>query len=110
MLKSVNTGLQEWIAMLIEAGVDVEEYGRREWDILKDTNPKSYISFTAGPRWRKDHELPFKANELYLYGFKYGPNVEDWDILCNEPTDRFAGEFWDLVEDRPLDIPGAWYD
>ncbi|RYP07837.1 hypothetical protein DL765_008990 [Monosporascus sp. GIB2] len=40
--------------------------------------------------------------------YKYGPEPEDWDVYWSEPTDEFAGDFWELVENPPLQVPGAW--
>ncbi|KAK8129038.1 hypothetical protein PG984_010146 [Apiospora sp. TS-2023a] len=109
--KRANKRLQEWAKLLSEVGVDIEEYGQREHDILQDAISESFIHFEAGKlRWESSDEFPLKGCEICLYGFTYGPNVEDWTIICNEPTDQFAGEFWDLVEDRPLEMPGAWFD
>lgn len=53
-------------------------------------------------------ELARKGKSVYLIGFKYGPEPEDWDIYWDEPTDMFAGEFWELIENPPPQIPGAW--
>ncbi|KAK8081169.1 hypothetical protein PG997_008987 [Apiospora hydei] len=112
MPKRTNQALRKWVGLLVEAGVDIEEYGKKEYDILRDCISESYISFGAGTRsWEEDDvEFLLQGCKLSFYGFTYGPNVKDWTVLCNEPTDQFAGEFWGLVEERPLDIPGAWFD
>lgn len=112
MPKNSNKELQNWIALLVEVGVDIDVYGKGEYDILQDTTLGSYIHLEAQKHtWdSRDAKFPLKGCELCLYGFTYGPNVEDWTILCNEQTDQFAGEFWDLVEERPLEMPGAWFD
>ncbi|KAK8060912.1 hypothetical protein PG996_010842 [Apiospora saccharicola] len=110
--KRANKMLQEWVKLLSEVGVDIEEYGQRELDILQDAASESFIHFEAGKLITEYIRVrfPLEGCELCLYGFTYGPNVEDWTILCNDPTSQFAGEFWDLMEDRPLEMPGAWFE
>ena len=110
--KRSNKMIHKWIELLVEAGVDIEVHGEREYELLQDITPGSYIHFNAQRTILEssDVKFPLDGCELRLYGFNYGPNVEDWTILCNDPTDQFAGEFWDLVEDRPLDMPGVWFD
>ncbi|KAK8010071.1 hypothetical protein PG990_009036 [Apiospora arundinis] len=102
--------LQTWVQDLVKADVDIKEYGSREHDILREIQAESCLSFKIGAGVFNDIPSGLRGYEICLYGFTYGPNIEDWTILCNEPTDEFAGKFWDLVEDRPLDMPGAWFD
>ncbi|KAK8119698.1 uncharacterized protein PG998_004324 [Apiospora kogelbergensis] len=109
-VQEVNTTLQAWIGDLIAIGIDIEEYGREEYDILRNTDSMSSMSIKAGRYTLVDSDYPLRGYVIHLYGFTYGPSVEDWTILINEPTDEFAGEFWDFVEERPLDMPGAWFD
>lgn len=109
-VQDANAFLQKWIEDLIAVGIDIEEYGREEYDILRNTDSMSSLFVEAGKYALPDVDCPFRGYEIHLYGFTYGPSVEDWTILYSEPTDEFAGEFWDLVEERPLDMPGAWFD
>lgn len=47
---------------------------------------------------------------MRLASFKYGPRPEDWHLIWGVDSDEFAGEFWDLIENPPLRIPGGWVD
>ncbi|KAK8104932.1 hypothetical protein PG999_008291 [Apiospora kogelbergensis] len=109
-VQKANENLQRWIEDLIAVGVDIEEYGRKECSILRNIKSMSSLFAKAGRDTWPDVYCPLKGYEIYFYGFTYGPSVGDWTILCEEPTDRFAGEFWNLVEEHPLDMPGAWFD
>ncbi|KAK6853839.1 hypothetical protein PG995_010651 [Apiospora arundinis] len=102
--------LQKWVQDLVKADVDIKEYGSREHDILREIKAESRLSFKIAAVALYKIRSGLRGYEVCLYGFTYGPNIEDWTILCNDPRDEFAGEFWDLVEDRPLDMPGAWFD
>ncbi|KAK7996590.1 Transcriptional regulatory protein Pro-1 [Apiospora arundinis] len=108
-VRAINE-LQRWVQDLVKADVDIEEYGSVEQDILRSIKAESRTSFKIRTDALYDIPSGLRGYEICLYDFTYGPNVEDWTILCNEPTDEFVGEFWDLVEDRPLDMPGAWFD
>ncbi|KAK8052556.1 hypothetical protein PG993_003941 [Apiospora rasikravindrae] len=110
MQRTVNGILREWVELLTGIGMNVEKYGETEYNILRNTNVESYFSFEAGTTLWEETEVPIEGSEILLYGFTYGPSVKDWTRLCNEPTDRFAGEFWDLVEECPLGMPGAWFE
>jgi hypothetical protein len=80
--KAVKTWLQD----LKDAGVDLEEYGEEEMSLSK-----SY----------SDRPLPiydFYKGRTPMRFASYGPAVEDWSFYALEPSDRFAGIFWKLVE------------
>lgn len=46
--------------------------------------------------------------ETTIYGFDYGPSVEDWHLWLSNPLDEWAGEFWDMIEHPESAMPGAW--
>jgi hypothetical protein len=99
--------LRTWLADLNHSGVDLEEYGRRELALSR--LPNTY------PPWTEKHGSVMRFSS-------YGPAVEDWHFLALEPTDQFAGIFWELVEKQTqlvrgsepeldlseIDIPGSW--
>ncbi|KAI1644455.1 uncharacterized protein F4817DRAFT_360756 [Daldinia loculata] len=84
-----------WLEALKQAGINLEAYGRREKEIFAG---KSY-DILAG-----------NGSEKRLVDFRYGPEPEDWEFYFGEPIDDYVGEFWKLVEDPPLRVPGAWAD
>jgi hypothetical protein len=92
--------LETWLQDLKDAGVDLEEYGKRESALSQAYDTKD--------RWMVRYGTPM--------GFtSYGPDVEDWVFYAQ-------GIFWKLVEkqtclgedsDPELDlsgmnIPGSW--
>ncbi|KAI1374189.1 hypothetical protein F4677DRAFT_172830 [Hypoxylon crocopeplum] len=99
--------LKAWLEALKQAGVDLNAYGRREHKILTEDGSR-------GPgqlgNIRYYPIIYLNGNKSYLIGFKYGPEPEDWKVYWDEPTDRFAGEFWKSIESPPLRIPGSWVD
>ncbi|KAI1205285.1 uncharacterized protein F4807DRAFT_443459 [Annulohypoxylon truncatum] len=100
----VRTGLRRWLLILKRTGRDLIEYGREETRMLLTSRFESrticYPKYLLG-------DPSFVYN---LISFQFGPNVDDWNILWNEPTDEFAGDFWNLIEGPIIHIPGAWYD
>ncbi|OTB05170.1 hypothetical protein M426DRAFT_144501 [Hypoxylon sp. CI-4A] len=93
-----------WLKVLAAADVDLDAYGRREHQILIENDSLRY--FDIYPSWRD--EMPFTT--YCLIDFTFGHKPEDWVFYWQQPTDEFAGDFWNLVEDRPLPIPGSWVD
>ncbi|KAI8629468.1 hypothetical protein F5Y19DRAFT_83329 [Xylariaceae sp. FL1651] len=105
----MRSNLHCWLRLVKEANIDLLRYGCRENELLR-TN--GVIRDTT--RWNCSSrsliwDESWSANQR-LIGFKIGSEVEDWDVLWNEPTDEFAGDFWYLVEDCYLHVPGAWCD
>jgi hypothetical protein len=94
--------------MLKQIGVNLCEYGQRENQLLHDHHLQTMRYFV----WHiKLYYSERRPNGIWrLLGFKFGPDVEDWDIWWNEPTDEFAGDFWALVEDPPVHVPGEWIE
>lgn len=112
----------DWIRILQSSGIDLEHYGRKERSIFKMGKRNNFESLVFLSRINRvealDFEGPMKPVISYELGwsslidFTYGPCVEDWKFWFSEPTDRFAGKFWSLIEDPPLMslVPGAWVD
>ncbi|KAI2469516.1 hypothetical protein F4781DRAFT_213381 [Annulohypoxylon bovei var. microspora] len=99
--------LNFWLEALKFAGVDLDAYGYREHEIfVGHDNHRFEVHYYRSPG--DSEELPFSAFDLV--GFRFGPDLEDWEFYWNEPTDEFAGDFWDLIENPPLHIPGSWVD
>lgn len=98
--------LTSWLEDVQSAGIDLAAYGKKELELFVrdhqvlalrwctlDIGPKSDGYPLSGPR---------------LVSFTYGPEPEDWELIWDPDTEEFAGDFWELVEDRPLPVPGAW--
>ena len=109
----MTRGLRKWLQLLQTAGVDLGAYGARENAILHGSDKtrhfwssachRVYPRFTVRTIW-----------DVWIHqelrGFKYGPTIDDWAVLWDEPTDKFAGQFWKLIETPSLHVPGEWYD
>ncbi|KAI1209621.1 uncharacterized protein F4807DRAFT_460370 [Annulohypoxylon truncatum] len=93
--------LISWLEVLKRAGIDLDVYGYREHEIFVK-NDQHFFDL------RSYFQPSFSA--FYLVDFKFGPEPEDWEFYWAEPTDEFAGDFWDLIENPPLHIPGSWVD
>ncbi|KAH8887900.1 hypothetical protein GQ53DRAFT_272027 [Thozetella sp. PMI_491] len=108
--------LRQWLQILKEGGVDLDKYGRRENAILHDVKRSTarwVVVFQSVARPYNRFSMSYIGGHRqfwYLIGFTFGPNMEDWIIWWNEPTDEFAGDFWKLVENPPQRVPGEWYD
>ncbi|KAI1081378.1 hypothetical protein F5B20DRAFT_63152 [Whalleya microplaca] len=96
-LISMHRTLEAWLDAMRQVGVDLNDYGRREMELFRQID----LNIIRIGGW---------LDALRLIGITYGPRPEDWRIHIDEPTDGFAGEFWELIEDKPLPIPGAWID
>ena len=98
--------LRFWLEDLLEAGIDLEAYGKAE---VAEFRP-SRMLLSWPPRLcgqRGSSKGPYKWK-----GFRYGPRPEDWDLIweLDPAVEKFVGDFWAWVEDPPLAMPGAWVD
>lgn len=111
----------DWLEILFNCGVDLGQYGI--WETM----------YFQSQGFKPDHS-PFEGDDTKCYvqwnaswhfrwiAFTFGPRVEDWNFWYSEPTDEFAGDFWQMIEevgcwesddeesDSDLTIPGAWSD
>ncbi|KAI0881566.1 uncharacterized protein GGS22DRAFT_172473 [Annulohypoxylon maeteangense] len=99
----LNGPLNLWLKALKLAGIDLNTYGHREHDMFIDNDHHFIVE--QNPSNVLQSRLLF-----YLIGFKFGPEPEDWELYWAEPTDELAGDFWDLIENPPLHIPGSWVE
>lgn len=88
---------------LKSCGIDLEEYGRNEWQA-----------------WRSS-KLPYEDTKVFtsrahrgprLAFFNYGPEPKDWSFELDYFTPEYARDFWDMVEapPPPPPMPGAWVE
>lgn len=98
----LNNGLQCWVSTLRDLGIDLIGYGQRET-----------LLWSHGEVLDRDVPLyydPYYFGHMCILGFTYGPCPEDWRLWENEPTDEFAGDFWQLVERKVEVMPGSWIE
>ncbi|KAK8065197.1 hypothetical protein PG997_011944 [Apiospora hydei] len=92
---------QESVAFIAKYGVDISEFGNLIESKFSGEAPGS-VSL-----WCRKANL---WDVFEIQGVRTGAEPKDWEIWFKEPTDEFAGEFWQLVDPAPLFIPGAWVD
>lgn len=104
----VHRCLMLWLSVVQSNGHDLEEYGRRENELLadKELNLKRHIYFE---RINKKYS-PRSKHVVCLRGYKYGAEPKDWEILWSVPEKGWAAAFWRLVEDGRQLVPGAWVE
>jgi hypothetical protein len=104
-INGLNEHLQQWLETLIAGGIDLEKYGEVE----------RRINSTR----KNECRCPACYESLhYAYptcvGFTVGPLPTDWNFFFAEPTDCFAGKFWNMIEQsnqeycQDLAVPGSW--
>ncbi|KAK6209418.1 hypothetical protein LQW54_006271 [Pestalotiopsis sp. IQ-011] len=97
----MDIGIKAWLRVLKNAGVDLLKYGYGRHHSLYRVSGGDDIEIC----WDNYQRL-----DLELIGFQYGPDVDDWALWWLEPTDVFAGDFWDMAEPSDQRVPGAWVD
>ncbi|KAH0425361.1 hypothetical protein CcaCcLH18_11017 [Colletotrichum camelliae] len=103
--RRLNRTMSSWLEDVQASGIDLAEYGRRELEI----HNSSHQSFD---RWWGLGMLQ-SADDYRLYGprlmsFIFGPRPQDWKLIWDPDVEEFAGDFWELTENPPLHIPGAY--
>jgi hypothetical protein len=93
--------LLAWLQTLQGFGIDLETYGKTERKLF----------YQESSSWRNlELHMPGRGEvcPLRLVGLQVGPKPEDWKVWLSEPSDEFAGDFWDMLEHPERTIPGAW--
>ncbi|KAF3811944.1 hypothetical protein GCG54_00003693 [Colletotrichum gloeosporioides] len=97
--------MSSWLEDVQASGIDLAEYGRRQLEIHK----ASHRNFD---RWQKLSMLqPGDDSRLYgprLMSFTFGPRTQDWNLIWDLDVEGLTGDFWELIENPPLHIPGAY--
>ncbi|KXH29771.1 hypothetical protein CSIM01_05537 [Colletotrichum simmondsii] len=83
------------------SGHDLEEYGRREMEYFKC---EARVRSKRLSTWIKGSG---HQSGMRLVTFTYGPQPGDWNLVLSLEAEEYAGEFWDLIENPPLRVPGA---
>jgi hypothetical protein len=104
--QSPREPIRVWLEQLVEAGVDLIEYGRKESGL--------HLKHRVKKQW--DYVDSFKESPTYgltiftlrLISFTYGPSPGDWQFWFTEEMDFSFLEFWHMVDHPEQGIPGAW--
>ena len=112
----INTSLRSLLVDLHHCGMDLNAYGHLELEIMGSIGPDEY---SEGSQFHPYHKMlpseacrdtALKPAVPRLETFKFGPLPDDWVFYWDWGTEAFAGEFWTMVEDPQLIIPGSWVD
>lgn len=101
--RMTECSLVHWMEDLEICGVDLNIYGETEKRLLLESKMSNSLCYgpnidnCCGAIWR-------------LENFEYGPMPRDWRFSWDLGAESFVSEFWDMVEDPPLSIIGAWPD
>ncbi|KAK3114748.1 hypothetical protein LTR53_006591 [Teratosphaeriaceae sp. CCFEE 6253] len=93
----LHSALMQWLAILLEANVDLERYGRKEAKIFRDNTHSSQERF-----WT------YRPRHIRVVGFSYGAAPSDWRFWLEHPGDSYAGIFWDMMDHPERALPGGW--
>lgn len=93
---NLDLAMSIWLDALLNSGVDLQVYGKRE--------SLTWANLETCDSWNYDR------GHVRLLGFEFGPSPKDWKIWQNEPTDQFAGDFWQMTERRVEVMPGTWIE
>lgn len=104
--RQLSVALEIWLEDLQACGTDLEEYGRCELALFQDD------AWLRDWRWSYLELGPECANAKgpQLESFSFGPQPGDWVFRWDDAVEEFVREFWELVDDTTLPIPGAWVD
>ncbi|KAH9230211.1 hypothetical protein K456DRAFT_545228 [Colletotrichum gloeosporioides 23] len=98
----LQSAIRSWVNILCTNGINLMEYGHRE----------RFSGF-----YDREGRIPWKyqgAGHRYTYfrvvGITYGALPEQWKVWWSVYGLEYAGEFWHMVEDPVLRIPGGWKD
>ncbi|KAI3319588.1 hypothetical protein HD806DRAFT_508535 [Xylariaceae sp. AK1471] len=101
--------LRTWLSALKAAGIDLTRYGRKEQEMLVKGKVSRYLQPHPQQRSSAFYDKPRSRDPLFvIYGFRYGSEPEDWEVYWAQCTEEYAREFWEYIENLPLQIPGAW--
>lgn len=103
--------ISTWLDSLRAAGVDLVKYGQEErqrrlneFGIRREFGLEPSCHDENGHNW---------WGYVRLIKFDFGECPSQWKFWWSEMTDKFAGDFWHMIEEQAissLKVPGAWVD
>lgn len=114
---SVEAKLKMLLGALMSCGIDLEAYGRREFDIWEHVYGSKHIRSIScvgvlNWNWLKTRHLAYgQWKSDLMVAIHYGPKLDDWIIEWDRCWD-YPEVFWNMVE-NPLQVevmPGSWVD
>lgn len=99
--RSTERSLKCWLEDLQAIDKDLEAYGRSEASMLAyRPRQETSISVRGGA----------PAFSPRIHFLEYGPNPEDWKVHWDYFQPEYAREFWQCIETKSPQMPGAWVD
>ena len=106
-----------WLTELMELGVDLREYGRREWEILYSMAGERVgaLEFMWVSSWWSNLTETTLTTYLpvRLCQFRFGASPSQWSLSWEIDVELLSGDFWGVVERDTVvhtRIPGQWVD
>lgn len=105
LLRMIET-TRMWLEDVRLSGLNLSAYGRQELKLYKLNNRNQIW------RW---NILSLGEEAVYpsgpqLVSFKYDPQPEEWHFEWDLAVEEYVGDFWNMVDNPPLHIPGGWTD
>lgn len=100
--------LPRWASALRHGGVDLAAYGRRERELARESPGACHAirrRLHGGMQY-----LEAESHPARIIGISFGAEVADWGMWWAREYEFFAREFWNMVENPPLAVPGSWED
>ncbi|GKT44826.1 uncharacterized protein ColSpa_05007 [Colletotrichum spaethianum] len=90
-----------WLEDARSSGIALDKYGIKERNLYLNNE---WLQCRRWFQYRDDQSGP------RLVGLTTGPELEDWKLHWDLDEDEFAGDFWEMIENPPLRVPGGWID
>jgi len=104
---AANTVLRIWIEALNVAGMDIQKYGAEERLLYSTGKVNKNIQISVCFYYKETHGSKIISFEWRVISLECGASVEDWHIRDSEPTDKYAGQFWKMIDYPEWKLPGA---
>ncbi|KAK2023479.1 hypothetical protein LX32DRAFT_644571 [Colletotrichum zoysiae] len=97
--RRISRAVLMWLHDVRSSGIDLDEYGAA---VRKQYLENAWLHTM---RWNL-----YGGRGTRLVALTIGSMPEDWKLHWDFDDEEFAGEFWEMVENPPLRIPGGWVD
>ncbi|KAK1455547.1 hypothetical protein CMEL01_04307 [Colletotrichum melonis] len=111
----IQSTLQVWVKMLHGNKVNLLQHGRQSRTTY--TVPRRHVLPGWSFRLLQNPSEPRKRNKkrnreyrIEYIGISYGPLPEHWRVWWTVDFECYAGEFWRMLEDSGIKVPGSWVD
>ncbi|KAF5601305.1 cholin permease [Fusarium pseudocircinatum] len=103
----VQNTITIWLEDLAAAGINLEEYMSLELQYSRGFYNNT-VRKDAKLEIRPGARLPESGPSLVI--LSAGPRADDWSFSWDPCVEELSGEFWAMLEDSQIKVPGAWVD